>query len=115
MRGTNLELWQQYFLAGFAALGNNVQIVDKYAQWMREAGFVNVEEKLFYWPLNTWPKDPGLKRLGFIFRDDMFEVLQSLKGLVMKGSGLGLEEVDAFNADVKRDLMDRRIHAYHNV
>jgi hypothetical protein len=36
----------------------------KYKAWLEEAGFVDVQEMHFAWPINTWPKNPHLKRLG---------------------------------------------------
>ena len=35
---------------------------------MEEAGFVNVVEKKFKFPIGTWPKDPRMKELGTWFR-----------------------------------------------
>jgi hypothetical protein len=33
-------------------------------QYMLDAGFVDVEEQKFVWPIGAWPKDPKLKDLG---------------------------------------------------
>lgn len=35
-----------------------------YKDDMEAAGFFNVVEETFYWPLNPWPKDRKLKELG---------------------------------------------------
>ena len=33
-------------------------------QRLIDAGFVNIVEKNFKWPMNSWPKDPKMKDLG---------------------------------------------------
>jgi hypothetical protein len=35
-----------------------------YKLQLEAAGFKNVVEKRYKWPLNRWPKDPKLKKLG---------------------------------------------------
>lgn len=37
-------------------------------QWMEEAGFINVVEKRYKFPIGTWPADPKMKELGMWFR-----------------------------------------------
>jgi hypothetical protein len=34
---------------------------------MIAAGFTNVVETKYFWPLNKWPKDKKLKELGMYF------------------------------------------------
>lgn len=35
-----------------------------YKEQLAEAGFTNIEEKIYKWPSNPWPKDPKYKELG---------------------------------------------------
>lgn len=111
--GTALAKWYSGVLAGFAALGRDAGIVKRYKEWMEEVGFVEIEEKLFYWPINTWCKDPHLKRLGFWFRHDLLELVNTLTPSIMERQGMSPEEVKDFQENVKRDVHDRKIHAYH--
>jgi hypothetical protein len=46
---------------------------------MEEVGLTGVEERCFIWPINTWPKDARLKRLGMWYRDDFSELVKELK------------------------------------
>jgi len=86
---------------------------DNYEQWMQEAGFVDIQHRMFMWPTNSWPKDPFMKELG---RWNQINILDGLEGfclaLLTRGLGWKKEEVDVFVARVSRDLRDRRIHAY---
>jgi len=113
LTGTNLGKWYNDIVAGAAAMGRDLGIVQHYRRWMEEVGFVNVEEKLFLWPINTWPRDPHLKKVGFRYQRDMLELITGLKPPLMRGLGWSLEEVDKFQVDVKKDVQNRTIHAYH--
>jgi hypothetical protein len=31
---------------------------------MVDAGFVNVQERLYKWPINAWPRDARFKEIG---------------------------------------------------
>lgn len=110
---TALDKWYSGVQAGFAAMGRDAGIVKRYKDWMGEVGFVEIEEKLFYWPINTWCKEPHLKRLGVWFRHDLLELVDTLTPSVFKKSGMTVDEVREFQEEVKRDVSDRKIHAYH--
>jgi hypothetical protein len=51
--GTALEKWYDKAVEGASIMGRELGITKKYKTWMEEVGFVNVEEKLFYWPINV--------------------------------------------------------------
>lgn len=44
--------------------GKPLQVVDKMARWIAEAGFENVTEKGYNWPIGPWSSDPKLKEIG---------------------------------------------------
>jgi hypothetical protein len=51
--GTALEKWNNYIVAGAGAMGQQLTVSRHYKRWMEEVGFVNVQEKLYRWPINT--------------------------------------------------------------
>jgi SAM-dependent methyltransferase len=110
--GTALEKWYGYVTSACLLLGKDLTMAKNYKSLMEEVGFVNVEEKTFIWPTNTWPKDQGLKKLGPLVQKDLVELVEGFKQPFLRGLGWTLEEVEAFQEEVKRDLRDRRIHAY---
>jgi hypothetical protein len=110
---TALSRWYSGIVAGFAAHGRDAGIVKRYKDWMHEVGFVEIEEKLFYWPINTWPKNPHLKRLGVWFRQDLLELVETLTPSMFKKQGMDADEIRAFQDEVRRDVYDRKVHAYH--
>ena len=113
--GTDLLRWGELLCEAARAfdrpMGSDVS--DKYVQWMQDAGFVDIQQRMFMWPSNAWPKDPFMKELG---RWNQINILDGLEGfclaLLTRGLGWKKEEVDIFVARVSRDLRDRRIHAY---
>ncbi|KAL2182151.1 S-adenosyl-L-methionine-dependent methyltransferase [Thermothelomyces heterothallicus CBS 202.75] len=44
--------------------GKQINVACKHKQWMIDAGFENVEEKVIRIPIGPWAKDPALKELG---------------------------------------------------
>lgn len=50
-------------------LGHSVECAKHYRQQMIDAGFVNVQAKLYKWPINAWPKDVRYKEIGEFFMD----------------------------------------------
>jgi hypothetical protein len=53
LEGTALGQWYEKIVEGASVLGKDLEISKKYKTWMEEVGFVNVEEKLFCWPINV--------------------------------------------------------------
>jgi hypothetical protein len=41
-----------------------LRIANRLKKWYIEAGFVDVQEKVFKMPINTWPRDREMKTLG---------------------------------------------------
>ena len=56
--------WTRLLRESSTKLGAGLDSAEKYKQQLIDAGFVNVVQKEFKWPMNTWPKDPKHKELG---------------------------------------------------
>jgi hypothetical protein len=113
--GTDLLRWGELLCEAARNMGRPMgsDVSDHYIQWMQEAGFVDVHQRMFMWPSNMWPRDPFMKELG---RWNQANILDGLEGfclaLLTRGLNWSKQEVDIFVARVSRDLRDRRIHAY---
>ncbi|KAM0282371.1 hypothetical protein ACHAQH_003050 [Verticillium albo-atrum] len=102
-----------YFRDAANMAGRPMDMSPKLEGWMKDAGFVNVVVHMFKWPLNNWPRDPHYKELGswcFTNIDD------NLEGLTMamftRILGWTKDETVLFCSRVRKQLRDRRIHAY---
>lgn len=111
--GTSLALWAETMLAACRKIGRPMDLSHKYREWMEEAGFVEIEEKLFVWPTNTWPKVKHLKELGRWNEVNLVEGMEGFSlALMTRALGWSKEEVEVLCAKVRNDLKDRSIHAY---
>ncbi|KAJ0330244.1 hypothetical protein COL5a_003303 [Colletotrichum fioriniae] len=103
-----------------------------------KAGFVDVELRIFKWPMNGWPKDEkyeqfndtflrlslkppfhwvtkhvSYKKLGLWCHENFFGALEAVcMALLTRVHGWTRDEVDIFLIDVRRDLKNRSYHAY---
>lgn len=113
--GTNIHKWGDLLCEAGRKMGRRLgsDVCDLYAEQMEQAGFVDIQTRMFMWPSNGWPKDPFMKELG---RWNQINCLDGLEGfclaLLTRGLGWKKEEVDVLVALTTKDFMDRRIHAY---
>jgi hypothetical protein len=77
--GTNILKWGELLCEAGRKTGRLMgsDICDQYETLMREAGFVDVQQRMFMWPTNGWPKDPFMKELG---RWNQINCLEGLEG-----------------------------------
>jgi len=98
---------------GSLNLGRDFGAARHHRARMVDTGFVNVEEKLFKWPTNPWPKDKDHKEVGLWTLANIGGGLEGIcMGLMTRGLGLSREEVIAYTAAARKDLRNPRIHAY---
>jgi hypothetical protein len=108
-----LRQWGSLFLEASEKLGRRMDKTPSYKQMMEKAGFVDVVETQFKWPLNQWPKESYFKKLG---EWTLINLDTNLEGLCMalftRGLGWTTAEVNVFCTSVRKQLRDRNIHAY---
>ena len=113
--GTDVERWGELLCSAGRELGRPMgsDCADHHPAAMAEAGFVDIQTRMFMWPTNGWPRNPLMKELG---RWNQINVVDGLEGfclaLLTRGLGWRKEEVDVLVAKVARDLRDKKIHAY---
>ena len=85
--------------------------------WMRRAGYVDVHERIDKMPLNPWPRDPGLKKLGRDWEQQLIQGIAawSYKLFGERGLGWTRERIEFFLMDVRRAIKDRYVHAYGKI
>lgn len=93
------------------ATGRDATAPLRYAQWMREMGFVDVVQHTILAPVNSWPADPEDARVGRFVRLDFEKGLESMVKIFL-AAGLTEEEIPAFVESVKWSLGDGALRAY---
>jgi hypothetical protein len=105
--------WSEHMLEASSRIHQDLDNPSKYADWMRDAGFVNVNHVFLKCPANPWPKDKRMKTLGMWH---LANTLDGLEGFTMaiftRVLGWQPEEVQVFLAGVREDTKNRQIHNY---
>ncbi|KAF6819172.1 methyltransferase domain-containing protein [Colletotrichum sojae] len=102
-----------YVSSALEVFGSPFIPLDDLASLLPRAGFVDVSDRRFVWPLNSWPRDPHLSELGSWTRENL---ACNTAGMIMapmtRVHGWRQEEVHVFAAEVRRALADRGNHGY---
>jgi hypothetical protein len=61
---TDLETWGHLMLEASIKLGLPLNSAETVKQNMIEAGYVDVVEVVYKWPMNGWPADKTMKEIG---------------------------------------------------
>jgi hypothetical protein len=83
-----------------------------YKRWMQEIGFVDVEQKLFSWPIGPWAKGDYYKTLGSMFVEDLMNGLDGISLKVMTLLGWNPEDIKLFVEELRKDVVNSKMHAY---
>ncbi|KAE9371715.1 S-adenosyl-L-methionine-dependent methyltransferase [Stipitochalara longipes BDJ] len=112
--GTALEAWNAKVVEGAKILGKDWWCTPRYKGWFEEAGFVDVQEKIFYWPGNEWAKGEKQKELGRMMFANSLKGVSAISLMVLtKVFGMSVEEVEANLVEVKKDMENLNIHTYY--
>ncbi|KAK1590730.1 TAM domain methyltransferase [Colletotrichum navitas] len=93
--------------------GRRMDLAWTYATLMRNAGFVDVVETQYKWPVNGWPRDPHYKTLGVLTQHNLDHGLEGLTlGLTTRNLGWTRQETLLFCSEVRKALKSHGAHAY---
>lgn len=86
-------------------------------QRLEAAGFVEIQEEVIRAPYNSWPSDPHQKEIGRWYNLALTEGLEALSlAPLTRMNRWGVDDIiRPFLASVKRDICNRKIHAYNNM
>ncbi|KIN08553.1 hypothetical protein OIDMADRAFT_100291 [Oidiodendron maius Zn] len=116
MDGRPLSVWTHEVCRAAALLGRPVTNSQYYGKWMREAGFVDIVERHFYWPLNTWPRGKKEKLIGMWAQQNLLDGVQAMSmAILTRGLKWSREEVEVLLAGVRDDLRNHAVHSYVDV
>ncbi|KAF2274311.1 S-adenosyl-L-methionine-dependent methyltransferase [Westerdykella ornata] len=96
--------------------GMSFRTVERMKGYMEGAGFVDIVEQKFIWPIGPWPSDPHLKDMGRWGERNWADGLESwVLALYTRVLGWTYAEVQRFVAEFRAVIKDRRNHFYHEV
>ena len=83
---------------------------------LEKAGFVDVQEKLYKWPIGPWPKDPILKEAGRLHYHQWTSGIEGWGMFFLTKYGMpkpwAPEEVQVLMAKVRAEIQNPRHHFY---
>lgn len=113
LEGTPLGEWNELLVQGMKRIGRDITDSPNWAGYMRDAGFVDVQETRIYVPVSPWAKGRKNKLLGAISQQNLLEGIASMSMAVFtRVLGWEMEKLQPFLEKVKADLQNRKIHAY---
>ena len=99
--------------AGLSNLGVDLQKTLQLSTLMREAGFVNITERVFHIPIGMWPRNRVLKGVGLFWRTILMEGMSAIAlGPLTRGLGWTKEEVDDWLEVVGKGYLDGSVHSH---
>ena len=108
-----LAKWSSLMIEACCKVGFDPSGTSKFATLMAAAGFINIKETVYKWPLNSWPKGKKDKLLGRWGNADFSEGVQGFSmAFLTRVLGWTQQEVEVFLVDVRKDLRDKSKHSY---
>ncbi|CAI4220169.1 unnamed protein product [Parascedosporium putredinis] len=108
--------WNKLLTEAAAKANRRLDEGRNHRQNLIDAGFQNVTETRYKWPINTWPKDPKFKDLGAWTLENFLQGVQGFTlALFTRVLGWTQEEIELFLIEVRKGYKDRRIHAYWHI
>lgn len=108
--------WGDNFIGCAARAGRPLTTQETMRASIEAAGFVDVHERLYKVPMGPWAKDKLLKEVGLL---NLQHWKSGLEGYAMwlltkfgAPSPWTKDEVEVYLVNVRKELMDSRIHAY---
>ncbi|KAI2643643.1 S-adenosyl-L-methionine-dependent methyltransferase [Xylaria nigripes] len=111
-RETALYRWNVLMVEGARRLGRSWSNVANYPRYFKEAGFEDIVQRRFYWPVSPWAKGEYFQTLAMYFQHDMIAGLEGLSMRVLKALGMTSDEISEFVEEVKEDFKNPELHAY---
>ncbi|KAI9708433.1 MAG: hypothetical protein M1820_003893 [Bogoriella megaspora] len=108
--------WTKLYDEAVMKMNRPGRIANKLKRWYEQAGFVDVQEIVFKLPINSWPKDEKLKRLGRLHEAVMQDGLQAFSlAPFHRAFGWSKDEIEVSLVDARKSLSDRNVHTYSKV
>lgn len=122
-------LWGKTVIEMGEKFGKSFEIWEQSKERMEKAGFIDVVETRFKWPMNGWPSpehrthgndgDMTWKELRKVGVWNQLRLYDGVEGFMMRlltvAGGWSYERAQVFLAQMRRELKDFKIHAYLDV
>lgn len=98
-------------------MGRPINIYQTFRGSIEKAGFVDIQEKVYKWPIGPWPRDKVLKEIGALNFHHWSNGLEGYIMFVLTRFGEPepwlKDEVLVYAAKIRSELTNPRHHVYH--
>ncbi|KEZ44971.1 hypothetical protein SAPIO_CDS2352 [Scedosporium apiospermum] len=110
-----LSQWTSLFVDGGRKIGRSFDIVEENTQntAMKEAGFVDIQEKWIKVPAGGWPRDSKQKEIGTFAAYAVDRDIEGFIFFVSNVQGWSKEEVRVYAAHLRRELRSLKHHIWY--
>ncbi|KAJ5156603.1 hypothetical protein N7492_009406 [Penicillium capsulatum] len=112
-----LANWGRNITESAIRAGKAADVLPTMASDIEEAGFVDIHEKTYKWPIGPWPRDKRFKDAGMV---NMNHWMTGVEGWCMwlftkfgSPTPWSKEEVYVYCAMVRNEIKNPQLHAYH--
>jgi len=110
------NLWGRTVIGMGEIFGKTFEIWKESKSYLEAAGFVDVVEHRFKWPMNGWPQDEKSRELGLWNQLRLYDGVEGfMLRLLTNVGGFSYERAQLFLAEMRRALKDPTCHAFLDV
>ncbi|KAI9682341.1 MAG: Secondary metabolism regulator lae1 [Caeruleum heppii] len=111
-----LVRWWQYVAEATQRVNKPLAYNPWTRHMLRQAGFVDIQEQVIRAPLNSWPADQRMRDIGRWYNLGLTEGLEAFSlAPLTRVNRWHIDDVRRIVKDVKREMCNKRIHAYNNM
>lgn len=112
-KGTAMESWTKRVQDATLEAGKLWDYPTRYKQSLQDAGFIEVTETRYEWPVNDWSEDQNEKERGRLCLQNLLLGLESISmALLTQHTDMSEGEVRSLLGSVADEIKDPTIHAY---
>lgn len=105
--------WGQTVVECGDKVGKTFRIWKEAKTRMQAAGFVDIVQVTYKWPVNGWPKEPKMRELGRWNQLRLHDGVESfMLRLLTTAGGWSFERAQVHLAEMRRAVKDYKSHAY---
>jgi hypothetical protein len=114
---SNLNKWYGWLSDATHRVARPIAYEHRTRQLLQQAGFIDIQETVIRVPYNSWPNDPHQKDIGRWYNLGITEGLEALTAAPLtRVYRWDLNEnVRPVLEAVRREICNRKIHAYNNM
>ncbi|KAF4626930.1 hypothetical protein G7Y89_g11223 [Cudoniella acicularis] len=112
--GSIFDMWGKISLEAGDKFGKDLRIHEQIKGYLDDAGFEEVVEKVYKWPIGPWDEDIHMKQIGLWNQLHWEEGIEGWSlALLTRVLGWSYTEVQAYLGKMRTGIRDRKVHAYH--